>query len=199
MAAFLFKGGVTDGWGLALSHLVGKFQGSGNTSGNGFRYRRKTCLVVPDGLKKRRKRTLLKEPINMIGKFPTDGLVAMKNSKRESFVKDDKIPISVKFFRDLLLNVFREIFKHCKVITVVVNFTAGGESGDDGMVRPNDSPGAGRISLSFAREFPLRERCEEVRNIGRVSIVEREIVRVTIEYATEDSIVFVRWKGDLSS
>ena len=50
-----------------------------------------------------------------------------------------------------------------------------------------------------ASEFPLRERCEKVGNIGRVSIVEREIVRVTIKYATEDSIVFVRWKGDLSS
>ena len=199
MAAFLFKGGVTDGWGLALSHLVGKFQGSGNSSGNGFRHRRKTCLVVPDGLKKKRKRTLLKEPINMIGKFPTDGLVSMKDSKRESFVKDDKIPISVKFFRDLLLNVFREILKHCKVIAVVVNPTASGEGRDNWVIRPKDSPRAGRISLSLAREFPLRERCEKVGNIGRVSIVEREIVRVTIKYATEDSIVFVRWKGDLSS
>ena len=199
MATFLFKIGVTDGWGFALSHLIGKFKGSSNASGDSVRYRRETSLIVTDGLKKLRERTFLKETIDMIGKLPTDCLIAMKDSKRESFVKDDEIPIGVKDFRELLLNMFREIFKYCKVIAVVVNLTAGGKRGDDGVVRPNDSPGAGRISLSLAREFPLRERCEEVRNIGRVSIVEREIVRVTIEYATEDSIVFVRWKGDLSS
>ena len=67
------------------------------------------------------------------------------------------------------------------------------------MIRPNDSPSAGRINLSLASEFPLRERCEKVGNIGRVSIVERKIVGITIKYATEDSIVFFRWKGDLSS
>ena len=199
MAAFLFKIGVTDGWGLALSYQIGKFKGSGNASGDSVRYSRETSLVVPYGLKKLRERTRLKEPIDMIGKLPTDGLVAMKDSKRESFVKDDEIPIGVKDFRELLLNMFREIFKYCKVIAVVVNLTAGGKRGDDGVVRPNDSPGAGRISLSLAREFPLRERCEEVRNIGRVSVVERKIVGVTIEDATEDSIVFLRWKGNLSS
>ena len=130
--------------------------------------------------------------------FPTDGLVAMKDSKRESFVKDDKISICVKFVRDLLLNVFREIFKHCKVIAVVVNPTASGEGRDNWVIRPNESPSAGRISLSLAGEFPLRERCEKVGDIGRVSIVERKIVGITIKYATEDSIVFLRWKGNLS-
>ena len=45
----------------------------------------------------------------------------------------------------------------------------------------------------------MRERCEKVGNIGGVSIVERKIVGITIKHATEDSIVFFRWKGDLSS
>ena len=199
MTAFLFKGSVTDGWGLALSHLIGKFQGSGNTSGDRVGYRRKTSLVVPYGLKKLRKRTLLKEPIDMIGKLPTDCLVAMKDGKREGFVKDNEIPIGVKNFRELFLNMFREIFKYCKVVAMVVDPTSSGECRDNWVIRPNDSPSAGRISLSLASEFPLRERCEKVGNIGRVSIVERKIVGITIKYATEDSIVFFRWKGDLSS
>ena len=198
MATFLFKIGVTDGWGLALSHLIGKFQGSGNPSGDSVRYRRETSLVVPYGLKKLRKRTLLKEPIDMIGKLPTDCLVAMKDSKRESFVKDHEIPIGVKNFRELFLNMFREIFKDCKVIAVVVNLTASGERRDNGVVRPNDSPSAGRINLSLASEFPLRESCEEIGDIGRVSVVERKIVGVTIKDATEDSIVIIGWKGNLS-
>ena len=188
MAAFLFEVGVTDGWGLALSHLIGKFQGSGNTSGDRVGYRRKTSLVVPYGLKKLRKRTLLKEPIDMIGKLPTDCLVAMK-----------EIPIGVKNFKELFLNMFREIFKYCKVVAMVVDLTSSGECRDNWVIRPNDSPSAGRISLSLASEFPLRERCEKVGDIGRVSIVERKIVGITIKYATEDSIVFFRWKGDLSS
>ena len=48
---------------LTLSHLIGKFQGSGNPLGDSVRYRRETSLVVPYGLKKLRRRTLLKEPI----------------------------------------------------------------------------------------------------------------------------------------
>ena len=158
MAAFLLKIGVTDRWGLALSYLIGQFKGSGNASGDRVRYSRETSLSSPYGLKKLRERTLLKKPIDVIGKLPTDGLVAMKDSKRKSFVKDDEIPIRVKDFRELFLNMFREIFKYCKVIAVVVDFTAGGERGDDGVVRPNDSPGASRVSLSLASEFPLRER-----------------------------------------
>ena len=126
MAAFLFKIGVAEWWGLALSYLMGKFQGSGNTSGNSFRYCRKTSLVVPYGLKKWRKRTLLlKEPIEMIGKLPTDCLVAMKDGKREGFVKDNEIPIGVKNFRELFLDMFREIFKYCKVVAVIVDPTLG--------------------------------------------------------------------------
>ena len=123
----------------------------------------------------------------------------MKDSKRESFVEDNEVPIGVKNFGELFLNMFREIFKDCKVIAVVVNLTASGERSDNGVVRPNDSPSAGRISLSLASEFPLRERCEEVGDIGRVSVVERKIVGITIKYATEDSIVFLRWKGNSSS
>ena len=57
----------------------------------------------------------------MIGKLPTDGLVAMKDGKGEGFVKDNEVPISVKFFRDLLLNMFRELLKDCKVVAVIVD------------------------------------------------------------------------------
>ena len=199
MATFLFKVSVTDGWRFALSHLVGKFQGSGNPSSDGVRYCRETSLVAPYGLKKLRKRTLLKESIDMIGKLPTDCLVAMKDSKRESFVEDNEVPIGVKNFGELFLNMFRELFTDCKVIAGCFYLTASGERRDDGVVRPNDSPSAGRISLSFASEFPLRERCKKVRNIGRVSVVERKIVGVAVKDATEDRIVFPGWKGNLST
>ena len=114
-------------------------------------------------------------------------------------MKDDEIPIGVKDFRELILNVFREVFQDCKVITVGVALTNGRECGDDGVIRPNDPPGAGRVSPSLASEFPLRERCEEVGNIGRVSVIERKTVGVAIKYATEDSIVLLGWKGNLSS
>ena len=117
----------------------------------------------------------------------------MKDGKREGFVKDNEVPISVKLFRDLLLNMFREIFKDCKVVTVI-DPTSSGEGRDNWVIRPNDSPSAGRIIPSLASEFPLRERCEKVGDIGGVSIV-----GITIKYATEDSIVFLRWKRNLSS
>ena len=113
------------------------------------------------GLKKLRKRTFLEEPVDVVGKLPADGLVAVEDSKRQFFVKDDTIPIGIKNVRDLLLNVFREVFEYSKVITVGVDFTAGGERGDDGVIRPNNSPGAGRVSRGLASKFPLRERCEE--------------------------------------
>ena len=199
VAAILFKIGVTDGWGLALSHLIGKFKGGGNALSDSVRYSRETPLGSPYGLKKLRERTFLKKPIDVIGELPTDGLVAVKDGKRQSFVKDDEIPIGVKDFRELLLNVFREVLQYCKVITVGVALTTGGERRDDGVVRPNGPPGAGRVSPSLASEFPLRERCEEVGNIGRVSVVERKMVGVAIKDATEDSIVFLGWKGNLSS
>ena len=121
-----------------------------------------------------RKRTFLEKPIDVIGELPTDGLVAMIDCKRQSFVKDDEISIFVKDFRELILNVLREVFQDCKVIAVVVALTAGGECGDDGVVRPNDPPGAGRVRPGLASVFPLRERCEKVGNICRVSVVERQ-------------------------
>ena len=95
----------------------------------------------------------------MVGKLPPDCLVAMKDSKREGLVKDNEVPISVKRFRDLLLNMFREIFKDCEVVTMIVDLASSGEGRDNWVIRPNDSPSAGRIIPSFASEFPLRERC----------------------------------------
>ena len=144
VATVLFKIGVTDGWGLALGHLIGKFKGGGNALSDRFRYSRETPLGSPYGLKKLRKRTFLEKPIDVIGELPTDGLVAMIDCKRQSFVKDDEISIFVKDFREFILNVLREVFQDCKVIAVVVALTAGGECGDDGVVRPNDPPGAGK-------------------------------------------------------
>ena len=60
----------------------------------------------------------------MVGKLPPDCLVAMKDSKREGLVKDDEVPISVKRLRDLVLNMFREIFKDCEVVTMIVDLTS---------------------------------------------------------------------------
>ena len=134
----------------------------------------------------------------MVGKLPPDGLVAMEDSKREGFMKDNEVPISVKLFRDLLFNMFREIFKDCKVITVSVDLTPSGEGRDNWVIRPNDSPSAGRIILSLSGEFPLRERGEQVGDIGGSSIIEGKIVGVTIKDATEDSIVSLRWKRNSS-
>ena len=57
MAAVLFKIGVTDGWGLALSHLIGKFKGGGNALSDSVRYSRETPLGSPYRLKKLRERT----------------------------------------------------------------------------------------------------------------------------------------------
>ena len=74
-----------------------------------------------------------------------------------------------------------------------------GECGDDGVVRPNDPPGAGRVRPILASKFPLRERCKEVGNIGRVSVVKRKTVRVAIKDATKDGLVFLGWEGNLSS
>ena len=71
----------------------------------------------------------------MIGKLAPNGLVAMKDSKREGFVKDNEVPISIKLFRGLLLNILREIFKDCEVITMIVYLTAGGESRDNWVIR----------------------------------------------------------------
>ena len=188
MATVLFKIGVTDGWGLALGHLIGKFKGGGNTLSDRFRYSRETPLGSPYGLKKLRKRTFLEKSIDVIGELPTDCLVAMIDCKRQSFVKDDEISIVVKDFRELILNMLREVFQDCKVIAVVVALTAGGECGNDGVVRPNDPPGAGRVRTGLASEFPLRERCEKVGNICRVSVVERKTEGVAIKDATEDGI-----------
>jgi len=148
------------------------FKGSGDASSDRIRYSRETSLGRPYGVKKLRKRTFLKEPVDVVGKLPPDVLVAVENSKRQSFVKDDTIPIGIKNFRELLLNVFREVVEYSKVITVGVDFTAGGERGDDGVIRPNNSPGAGRISRGLASKFPLRERCKKVRHIIRASAVE---------------------------
>ena len=134
----------------------------------------------------------------MIGKLPPDGLVAMKDSKREGFVKDNEVPISIKLFRGLLLNMLREILKDCEVITMVVDLAAGGEGRDNWVIRPNNSPSAGGIIPSFASEFPLRERCEKVGDIGGGSIIDRKIVGITIKDATTDSIVSLRWKRNLS-
>ena len=153
----------------------------------------------PYGLKKLRERTFLEKPIDVIGELPTDGLVTMIDCKRQSFVKDDEIPIGVKDFRELLLNVFREVFQGRKVIAVGVALTTGGKCGNDGVIRPNDPPGAGRIRSILGSEFPLRERCEEVGNIGRVSVVEGKTVGVAIKDATADGIVFLGWEGNLSS
>ena len=133
-------------------------------------------MVVPYGLEEWSKRALLKKPIEVIGKLPPDGLVAVKDGKREGFMKDNEVPISVKFFRDLLLNMFRKIFKDCKVITVSVDLTSSGEGRDNWVIRPNDSPSAGRIILSLSSEFPLRERGEQVGDIGGCSIIEGKIV-----------------------
>ena len=49
------------------------------------------------------KRTLLKESIKVIGKLPAYCLVAVEDSKREGLMKDNAVPIAVKYFRDLLL------------------------------------------------------------------------------------------------
>ena len=189
--------GVTEWWGLGLSYLKGKFQGSGNPSSNVVRCSRKTSLVVPYGLKKWSKRALLKEPIEMVGKLPPDCLVAVKDSKREGLVEDDEVPISVKLFRDLLLNMFREIFEDCKVVTMIVDFTSRGEGGNNWVIRPDDSPSAGRIIPSFASEFPLRERCKKVGDVGGGGIIERKIVGITVKDATEDGIISLRWKRNL--
>jgi len=143
--------------------------------------------------------TFLEKSIDVIGELPTHSLVAMIDCKRQSFVKDDEISIVVKDFRELILNVLREVFNDCKVITVVVALTDGGECSDDGVVRPNDPPGAARVRPVLVSEFPLREGCEKVRNICRVSVVERQSEGVAIKDATEDGIVFLGWEGDSSS
>ena len=181
-----------------MGNLKGQFQGSGNSSSNVIRRCRKTGLVVLYGQKKGSKWTLLKEPIEVVGKLPPDGLVAMENSKREGFMKDNEVPISVKLFRDLLFNMFRKIFKGCKVVTVSVDLTSSGEGRDDWVIRPDDSPSAGRIIVSLSGEFPLREGGEQVRDIRGSSIVERKVVGITIKDATEDSIVSIRWKRNSS-
>lgn len=139
----------------------------------------------------------MKKPIDMIGELPTDSLGAMIDGKRESFVEDNEIPVSVQDFRELFLNMFREIFQAREIIAVVVNLTAGGECSDDGVIRPNDPPNASGGSLP--REFPLREGCEEVRNIGQVSVVKRKVVKVTIKDTREDGIVLFGWKGNTST
>ena len=85
-------------------------------------------------------------------------------------MEDKEISIVVKDFTELILNVLREVFHDCQVITVVVALTDG-ECSDDGVVRSND-PLAGRILAFLVNEFPLKERCKKVGNIGRVSVVE---------------------------
>ena len=89
-----------------------------NALSDSGRYSRETTLGSPYGLKKLRERTFLEKPIDVIGEFPTDCLGAMIDCQRQSFVKDDEIPIGVKDFRELILNVFGEVFEDCKVIAV---------------------------------------------------------------------------------
>ena len=80
-------------------------------------------------------------------------------------MEDEEISIVVKDFTELILNLLREIFHDCQVVTVVVALTDGEECSDDGVLRPNDLL-AGRILAFLVNEFPLKERCKKVGNIG---------------------------------
>ena len=195
LAAVFFEVVVAIGWGFALSNLEGKFKGCGNTTSNVVRYRRNSCLVVADGREKGCKRTLLKKSIKVIGKLPAYCLVAVEDSKREGFMKDNAVPIAVKYFRDLLLNVFRQFLDNSKVGTMGVDLTSRGKGRDNWMIRPNDSPSA-RVIPGLASEFPLGEGCKKVRDMLCISSVEREMMGITIEDATIDSVIVLRWEGN---
>ena len=131
----------------------------------------------------------------MIGKLPAYCLVAVEDSKREDFMKDNAVPIAVKYFRDLLLNVFRQFLDNSKVGTMGVDLTSRGKGRDNWMIRPNDSPSA-RVIPGLASEFPLGEGCKKVRDMLCISSVEREMMGITIEDATIDSVIVLRWKGN---
>ena len=66
------------------------------------------------------------------------------------------------------------------------------DSKREGFMEDNAVP----IAVKYFRDLPLGEGCKKVRDMLCISSVEKEMMGITIEDATIDSVIVLRWKGN---
>ena len=69
-------------------------------------------------------------------------------------MKDEKVPLGVKDVWNLILHMLGQGFDGSKVVTVGIELALRGEGGNDRMIWPKDTPGAG-IRDIWISKFPL--------------------------------------------